>query len=67
MSAPSMELSRAALFDAALYAAELARELGRFEDVPGYLALPFPGHMDEARRRIAELAEARDPEVARLQ
>ncbi len=62
-----LELSRAALFEAALTAAELARELGRFEDVPGYLALPFPEHMEEARRRIAELAEARDPEVAQVQ
>jgi hypothetical protein len=62
-----LELSRAALFEAALTAAELARELGRFEDVAGYLALPFPEHMDEVRGRIAELAEARDPEVARLQ
>lgn len=59
-----LELSRAALFDAALSAAELARELGRFEDVPGYLALPFPDPLEAVRIRILELAEARDSEVA---
>ena len=59
-----LELNRAAMFDAALYAAELARELGRFEEVPKYLGLPFPEHMDEVRRVISELAEARDSEVA---
>ncbi len=59
-----LDLSRAALFDAALSAAELARELGRFEDVPSYLALPFPEQLEHVRRRILELAAARDLEVA---
>ena len=59
-----LELNRAAMFDSALYAAELARELGRFDEVPQYLGLPFPEHMDEVRRVIAELAEARDSDVA---
>jgi hypothetical protein len=61
-----LDLTRAALFEAALSAAELARELGHFEDVPKYLGLPFPEQLEEVRRRIVELAKARDPEVARV-
>lgn len=59
-----LDLTRAALFDAALSAAELSRELGRFEDVPGYLSLPFPDLLEAVRRRILELAKARDSNVA---
>ena len=61
-----LELNRNRLFEAALMAAELARELGRWEDVPKYLDLPFPQEIAEVARRIASLTEARDSRVARV-
>lgn len=60
------ELERRTLYDAALNAAELARELGRWELVPGFLKVPFPERFEEVGRRIAALAEARDSQVARV-
>jgi hypothetical protein len=61
-----LELNRAFLCEAALFAAELSREMGRWDEVMKFLSVPFPEGMEEVAARILELAGARVSRVAHV-